>query len=196
VLLAFDSPERSTTNTDLSTTGVFISGGNMAAKAAGPLIGSILDYLGVEKQYTPEESAAVDVATPNVTGFTVSDAAAKLKKNNLSYRTVGEGGVVTTQIPAAGTSVPGGSTAILYLGDSVPQESGLVPNVEGLGYEAARSRLEQAGFFMRASGVSVYFSNSTTAASQSVAGGETAAIGTVVDVQFSNVVEDGWVDDE
>ena len=43
---------------------------------------------------------------------------------------------------------------------------------------------------MRASGVSTYYSNSTTAERQSVAGGDVAAIGTVVDVRFYNVVED------
>ena len=54
--------------------------------------------------------------------------------------------------------------------------------------------LEAAGFFMRSSGVSTYYGNTTMAISQSLAGGETAAIGTVVDVQFSNVVEDGSVE--
>ena len=44
---------------------------------------------------------------------------------------------------------------------------------------------------MRASGVSTYYGNSTTASGQSVASGETAPIGTVIEVQFSNVVEDG-----
>ena len=41
---------------------------------------------------------------------------------------------------------------------------------------------------------SVYYSNTTTASDQSILGGETAAMGTVVDVQFSNIVEDGAVD--
>lgn len=63
----------------------------------------------------------------------------------------------------------------------------------GLSYEAAKSRLENAGFFMRAAGVSTYYTNTTTADSQSIAGGETAAIGTVVVMQFFNVVEDGAV---
>ena len=43
---------------------------------------------------------------------------------------------------------------------------------------------------MRASGVSTYYSNTTTAEGQSVAGGNVAAIGTVVDVHVYNVVED------
>ena len=193
VLLAFDKPEQTYEGSNWSTTGVYISGGNMSAKTAGPMLADMLDYLGVEKEYTAEESAAVDVSTPGVTGMTVAQAEDALKEKNLSYRTMGSGDTVTSQIPSAGASVPGGSTVILYLGDAKPAETGTVPDVTGLSYEAAKTRLENAGFFMRAAGVSTYYTNSTTADSQSIAGGETAAIGTVVDVQFFNMVEDGAV---
>ena len=165
----------------------------MAAKKAGPLIADILDYMGVEKKYTEAESAAVDVSTPRVVGKTVDDAASALKDKNLKYRTVGEGDTVTSQIPAAASAVPGGSTVILYLGDAVPEETGTVPNVVGLGYESAKKKLEEAGFFMRATGTSTYYGNASTAESQSVESGTVAAIGTVVDVQFANTVEDGSV---
>ena len=81
---------------------------------------------------------------------------------------------------------------ILYLGGATPEETGTVPNVVGQSYEAAKNALEAAGFFMRATGTSTFYTNSSRAQSQSVAGGETAAIGTVIDVQFSTVVEDGY----
>ena len=81
---------------------------------------------------------------------------------------------------------------ILYLGGATPSETGTVPNVVGLGYEAAKKALEGAGFFMRATGTSTFYSDTSKAQSQSVAGGETAAIGTVIDVQFSTVVEDSY----
>ena len=194
VLIAYDKPQESETDPKRSTTGIYISGGNMAAKKAGPLIAEILDYMGVEKQYTEAEAATVDVSAPRVTGMTVADAGAALEKKNLKYRTVGEGDTVTAQIPAAGAAIPGGSTVVLYLGDAQPEETGSVPDVVGLSYEAAKKKLEEAGFFMRASGVSTYYSNTTTADSQSVEEGTEAAIGTVVDVQFSNVVEDGSVE--
>ena len=193
ILLAFDKPQQSAPGSNYSTTGVYISGGNMSAKTAGPMLANILDYLGVEKQLSAEESAAVDVTTPRVTGQTVSDAASALSDKNLKYRTVGSGDAVTAQIPVAGASVPGGSTVVLYLGDAVPEESAAVPNVIGLTYEAAKNRLENAGFFMRSYGVSVYYSNSTTAEKQSIAAGETAAIGTVIDVGFYDTIEDGPV---
>ena len=193
VLLAFDKPEQTYEGSNWSTTGVYISGGNMSAKTAGPMLANMLDYLGIEKEYTAEESAAVDVSAPKVTGMTVDQAEDALKEKNLSYRTMGSGDTVTSQIPTAGASVPGGSTVILYLGDTKPAETGTVPDVTGLSYEAAKTRLENAGFFMRAAGVSTYYTNTTTADSQSIPGGETAAIGTVVDVQFFNMVEDGAV---
>ena len=41
--------------------------------------------------------------------------------------------------------------------------------------------------------MSTYYSNTTTAEYQSVAGGETAAIGTVIDVRFYNMIDDGQV---
>ena len=192
VLLAYDKPQPASPGSNWSTTGVYISGGNMAAPMAGEVIAQILDYLDVEKQYTAEESAAVDVTTPQVTGYTVADAETRLSNKGLSYRTIGEGDVVTSQVPAANSAVPGGSTVILYLGGAAPEETGTVPNVVGQSYEAAKNALEAAGFFMRATGTSTFYTNSSRAQSQSVAGGETAAIGTVIDVQFSTVVEDGY----
>ena len=191
VLLAYDRPKPKEPGSDWSTTGVYISGGNMAAKKAGPLIAQILDYMGIEKVYSAGESAAVDVSMPKVTGMSLSDAENALKKKNLKFRTIGEGDTVSRQVPAASASIPGGSTVILYLGDAAPEESAAVPDVTGMTYEGARAALEKAGFFMRASGVSTYYGNSTTAERQSVAGGDVAAIGTVVDVRFFNVVEDG-----
>jgi len=193
ILIAYDRPNRRAPGDNYSTTGIYISGGNMPAKKMGPLMAEVLDYLGVEKKYTAEESAAVDVVTPNVKGISVKDAESVLSKKNLKYRTVGEGATVVTQIPAPQAKVPGGSTVILYLGDAVPEESGIVPNVVGMSYEQAKNALEAAGFFMRSGGVSVYYSNSTIAEGQKTAPETTAPIGTVVDVSFTNIVEDGWV---
>lgn len=195
VLIAYDRPEPRELGVkcNYSTTGVYISGGNMAAKKAGPLIAQILDYMGIEKVYSADESAAVDVSMPKVIGMSLSDAESALKKKNLKFRTIGQGDAVSRQVPAASTSIPGGSTVILYLGDAAPEESAAVPDVTGMTYEGAKNALEKAGFFMRASGVSTYYGNTTTAERQSVAGGDVAAIGTVVDVRFFNVVEDGYV---
>lgn len=192
VLLAYDHPKVKEPGSNYGPSGVYISGGNMAAKKAGPLIAQILDYLGIEKTYSTEEAAAADVVMPKVTGLSVPKAEDDLSRVNLRFRTIGEGATVSRQIPAAGTRIPGGSTVILYLGDSAPEASGTVPDVRGMTYENAKNALEKAGFFMRASGASVYYGNTTTAESQSIAGGVAAVTGTVVDVKFFNQVEDGY----
>ncbi len=85
---------------------------------------------------------------------------------------------------------------ILYLGGAEPEETGTVPDVMGMSLSGPHKRLESAGFFMRAAGAATYLGSSSTAQGQSVAGGETAAIGTVVDVTFSTPqVEDGYLYD-
>ena len=145
VLLAYDHPKVKEPGSNYGPSGVYISGGNMAAKKAGPLIAQILDYLGIEKTYSTEEAAAVDVSMPKVTGQSVPKAEDDLSRVNLRFRTIGEGDTVSRQIPAAGTKIPGGSTVILYLGDAAPESSGTVPNVIGMTYENAKNALEKAG---------------------------------------------------
>ena len=191
VLLAYDKPQEESPGSNWSTTGVYISGGNMAAKKVGPLIADILDYMGVEKQYTEEESAAVNVRTPAVLEKTLAEAKEALSKKNLKFRTVGTGDTVRRQIPGPYAPVPGGSTVVLYLDDTQPAEEVVVPNVVGLTYDAARAQLEEAGLFMRSTGVSTYYGNTTTATDQSIEPGKTVKNGTVVKVQFVNMVEDG-----
>jgi stage V sporulation protein D (sporulation-specific penicillin-binding protein) len=193
VLLAYNTPARASQGADWGTTGVYISGGNMPAVKMGPLMGEILDYLGVEKQYTAEEAATADVPVPRVTGLSVEDARTALTKKKLSYRTVGSGTVVTAQVPTQGNSIPGGSSVILYL-DEEPEQTSVVPDVVGLGYEAAKKKLENSGFFMRASGANTYYSTASKVLSQSIAAEESAPLGTVVDVRFSTPqVEDGYL---
>ena len=134
VLIAYDRPLPKVLGANCNETanGVYISGGNMAAKKAGPLIAQILDYMGIEKVYSADESAAVDVSMPKVTGMSLSDAESALKKKNLKFRTIGQGDAVARQVPSASTSIPGGSTVILYLGDAAPEESAAVPDVTGM----------------------------------------------------------------
>ena len=193
VLLAYDQPRRSAPGSTTSTTGWYISGGQMAAPMAGDLIAKIMDYKNMEKQYSADESSAADVSMPRTTGQTLSQAVENLTKKGLGYRTVGEGDTVTAQIPGQGTKLASGSTVILYLGDASPELTDCtVPNVMGLGYDAAKARLEAAGFYMRSSGTGSQDSTAT-AHSQSLEAGGTAPLGTVVSVSFIAKVEDGYV---
>ncbi len=193
VLLAYNTPARSAPGSNIGTSGTYISGGNMPAQKVGPLMANILDYLGVEKKYTAEEAAAADIPVPRVTGQTLAEAKSTLEKRKLGCRVVGEGQTVSAQVPSGGTPIPGGSSVILYLSGG-PEGEGTVPDVSGLTFDAARNKLETAGFFMRASGASTYYGNTSKATGQSVPGGTKAAMGAVVNVQFSTPqVEDGYV---
>ena len=127
ILLAYDNPKPTGPNSNYTSGGWYISGGNMAAPMAGELLGNILDYLGVEKSY----SAQADTTVPNVTGLSLADATTKLKNANLSLRTVGDGETVTGQIPAANATIPGGSQVVLYMGAEMPTDQVQVPDVTG-----------------------------------------------------------------
>ncbi|MBQ3135690.1 MAG: PASTA domain-containing protein [Oscillospiraceae bacterium] len=192
VLLYFDTPKHASPGSKYGSTGYYISGGQMAAPMAGQLIAEILDYLGVERQYTQAEAAAADVSVPKLTGYDLTTAQAALKRKNLSCRTVGNGPVVTDQIPAVGATIPGNSTVILYMGQQAPTQQINVPNLRGLTYDQAKKRLNDLGLYMRASGVS-YYSAVTKAVDQSIGAGELVDRGTVIPVRFVDTsVSDGY----
>lgn len=182
-LLYFDTPKHASPRSKYGSTGYYISGGQMAAPLAGQLIANVLDHLGVERQYTQAEAAAADVSVPKVTGYDLDTAKTALKRKNLTCRTVGEGTVVTGQIPAVGATVPGNSTVILYMGQDAPTDQVTVPDLKGLTYDQAKKKLNDLGLYLRASGVS-YYSAATKALDQSVGAGETVNRGTVIPVRF------------
>ena len=182
-LLYFDTPKHAAPRSKFGSTGYYISGGQMAAPLAGQLIANVLDYLGVERQYTQAEAVAADVSVPKVVGYDLETAKTALKRKNLTCRTVGEGDVVTGQIPAAGASIPGNSTVILYMGQEAPTDQVSVPNLSGLTYDQAKKKLNDVGLYLRASGVS-YYSAATKALDQSFGAGELVDRGTVVPVRF------------
>lgn len=193
VLLAYDSPERSAAGSNYTPSGTYISGGNITAPMAGKLIASILDYMGVEKQYTADELAAADVKMPNVVGYELTVANTVLAQSGLRWRTVGTGNTVIGQIPSSGVSIPGSSNVILYLSEEVPTEEIEVPDLTGLTATEAKNKLESMNLFMRATGVVDYTDASVTASEQGIAAGTMVKPGTVIEVRFvSSVIDYGY----
>ena len=105
VLVALDTPSRST--------GIYISGGVMAAPTVGAVMADILPYLGVEKT----GDAAKQVVLEDYTGMTAAEAQKLLKQLDLTAVICGEGETVLSQLPVAGQSVPSGSQVLLYLSE-------------------------------------------------------------------------------
>lgn len=187
VLLAYDGPKPRSPGSDYIASGTFISGGNMAAPMAGKLIANILDYMGVEKQYTPDELSGADTMVPNLTGHYLDYAENLLKQSGFTYRTVGEGTVVRGQIPAYGAMIPGGSQVVLYLdGEEVPTDQVEVPSVVGLTPEEVQNALARVGLYLRATGAVDYYTGACKAASQSFADGTLVDPGTVIEVRFTD----------
>ena len=104
VLIALDTPSRET--------GLYISGGVMAAPTVGAVMGDILPYLGVHQSTDPEQ-----ILLDDLTGLSVKDAQSLLEDKNLTALLSGAGDTVVSQIPRAGQTVPSGSQVLLYLGD-------------------------------------------------------------------------------
>ncbi|MEG2118974.1 MAG: penicillin-binding transpeptidase domain-containing protein, partial [Pseudoflavonifractor sp.] len=186
ILLAYDNPKPASPNSNYTAGGVYISGGNMGAPRAGELLANILDYMGVEKQYTEAELSGADVPVPNMTGLPLADAQKAAEKQGLKTRVVGTGETVTGQMPVAGAAIPGGSQVVLYLGEEKPTDQVAVPDVMGKSPDAARQALSDAGLYLKASGVANYYTNSTVVTGQSITPGTPVDRGTVVSVQFTD----------
>ncbi len=159
------------------------SGGGVAAPTAKKILKDILPYLGVEPNYTEEEIASLDRSTPNVVGSTLSAAATTLKASTLTYHVVGKGNTVTSQIPAAGTTIPKGGAVWLYTDDS-DVKTATVPNFEGRTVAQVNQAANTAGINVLISGVSAA-SGTPTASKQSATPGTKVPKGTVITVEFT-----------
>ena len=124
VLVALDTPSRET--------GIYISGGVMAAPTVGAVMADILPYLGVSTHYAPEDLAGRLFSVEDLSGLSPAEAEKQLDRQNLTVRFVGEGEVVTGQIPSPGQSVPGGSQILAYLGAAPEPETVTVPDFAGM----------------------------------------------------------------
>ena len=107
VLVALDTPSRQT--------GLYISGGMMAAPTVGAVFADILPYLDVERVETPESQATVTI--PDLTGFSEEQIRMFLKENGLTALIKGSGQTVTAQLPAPDSTVPITTQLIIYFDD-------------------------------------------------------------------------------
>ena len=177
VLVALDTPSRST--------GIYISGGVMAAPTVGAVMADILPYLGVERNYTEEDIPGKTVIMEDLTGMTGKEAEKLLKSQTLSAKFSGDGETVTGQIPAAGETVSGGSEVLLYLGEEPPEETVSVPDFIGMDRTRAQEAAERLGLHILVSG-NTDISPSVTVTAQSIGAGETVPIGTTIQLEFTD----------
>lgn len=142
VLVALDTPSRAT--------GIYISGGVMAAPTVGAVLSDILPYLGVQPRYDPEQSRGVIM--PDLCGMTAKEASASLKESGLTFLQRGTEDAVTAQIPAAGQTVPSGSQVLLYFGEPPEEEMITVPDFSGMNRQQASDAAGKLGLYILVTG--------------------------------------------
>ena len=177
VLVALDTPSRST--------GIYISGGVMAAPTVGAVMSDILPYLGVQRNYGPEDAAGQAVTVPNLVGMTAKEAAAALKALNLTSLNLGSEQTVTGQIPAAGQTVPGESQVLLYFGQPVKNETVKVPDFSGMTRQQASDAAGALGLYILVAG-NPSVEPGVVVTGQSVAAGTEIAAGTTITLTFAD----------
>lgn len=167
-------------------TGTQYYGSAVAAPVVSAVFKEGLPHLGIYPTYTAEELAKMDAAVPYVMGMEAQRAEAKLNAEGFDVRYVGDpasGATVSTQIPASGSSIPKGSTVVLYLGNEYDLESGVIPNVTGMTVSQANETITNAGFNIKISGGAAENANAV-ASTQYPTGGTDAYKGNVVEVTF------------
>lgn len=155
-------------------------GGNIVAPVVASVMSYTLPYLGVEAVYSDDELESIDVWEPYVNSYNLTSAKAQLQSAGLNIKVVGDGTTVVAQSPQGGTSIPKGSTVILYTDETEPKYV-TVPDVDGYTESYVRSVFESLGLNLKASGSTSYYAE---ARSQSIAAGESVPEGTVIEVGF------------
>ena len=164
-------------DTPSDQSGIYISGGQMAAPVVGRMLADILPYLGVEP--VPEEKSGTKM--PNCRGLDLPEAAERLEEAGLRFRTRGSGSTVTDQLPAAGTEIAPGTEIILYFDADISPELETVPELTGMSLNEARDTLSYYGLYLNALS-SISDPEKQSVSAQSIPAGTALCHGSVVEV--------------
>jgi len=178
VLVALDTPSRQT--------GIYISGGVMAAPTVGAVMADILPYLGVGRTFSPEDVAGQTVILEDMTGLTAEEAQVLLKTQGLSAKMEGADTTVTSQIPAAGQSVPGGSQVILYFGEDPKITMVTVPDFTGMTRQQASDAAGALGLYILVTGNNRIETN-VVVTTQSYPKDTQVPTGTTIELTFADI---------
>lgn len=168
-------------DTPSNESGIYVSGGQMAAPVVGNMMADILPYLGVEPER--DEESAGDTQMPSLTGQSLGKAIERLEGAKLAYRTIGTGDTVTNQLPKAGSTLASGTQVIVYLGAEPSTEQESLPDVTGMSYNQARDTLSYYGLYIQTISP-VLDGDRQLVSSQSIAEGTLVDHGTVIAVSL------------
>ena len=177
ILVALDTPSRST--------GIYISGGVMAAPTVGAVMADILPYLGVKQTFSEGDAAGQSLVMDDYSGKTPKEAQQAAKEQGLTVLLSGSGDTVTGQIPSAGQTVPGGSQILLYLGEPAPDTPVTVPDFYGMTRQQASDAAGALGLYILVCG-NQEISTAVTVTAQNIPAGTSVSPGTTVKLEFTD----------
>ncbi len=165
-------------------------GGTIAAPLVGAIIEETLTYMGVERQYTPEEAQTVSVSVPDLRELSVVTAKESTSAKRLNIKVVGNGDTVLDQLPKPGMNIGENSTIIVYTEERDVNKRVSVPDVCGLSVNDAKKRLTDAGLNFEIAGAGLTTSDGAYAVKQSITAGTLVEPATVVSVEFRHSSSD------
>ena len=165
-------------------------GGTIAAPLAGEVIEDVLNYLGVEKQYTENEEPDVKQEIPDVRTMDLTEAKKAIVDKKLNVQVRGDGDTVVDQLPKPGTMLNEDSTVILYTEEIDKTHTVTVPNLKGMSVDNAKYTLVMSGLNFEIVGAGHSEVSSAYAVNQSIAAGEEVTPATVIGVEFRQVTSD------
>jgi len=161
---------------------------------AAPYVGKLFEQIlpgveGVEAKYSEEEAKKLSLTVPDYSSrkwWSPQSAKSYAEKAGFEVEIVGNGSIVTSQIPEAGSVVlKSGAKLILYTGGKAPKNEIVVPNLIGKTAAAANQTLINSGFNIKIAGSKFYHEGgSAVVIGQSPAAGEVVPAGTVITVDF------------
>ncbi len=160
-------------------------GSVVAAPYVSALLENILPYLGIKAEYGEQDKEFAQVSVPSLLNMNIADAKKSLDEKKIKYDVIGNGDIVTSQMPKCGSMIYQiGGKVILYTGKE-ENEMAIVPNVVGKTPEEANIILTNCGFNIKIVGAENFkYGQGATVVYQDYAEGECIKKGTIVTVKI------------
>lgn len=116
----------------------------------------LIKYENIEPSYETAKNTSSEpsqVTVPNYVGSTLFDVLSDIDELGLKYKVIGNGNKVTKQVPDGKTTVDAGTEVLLYVEKDKGDTGDIsVPDVKGLKYNEAKSKIEAAGLTCKTAG--------------------------------------------
>ena len=179
ILVLLDNPS--------NKTGLYISGGNMAAPTVGKMFAEILPCMGIMPVYNEEEKELMDKMVPDVVGLSLSEAENIMKEALFGFEVRGEGEYIIDMLPAAGSAVASKSRILLYLGEAPQENSREVPGLAGLSYAEAVIKLAENGLYASTNFCGLPYDETILVSWQNIPQGTLVKAGEIIELELIDV---------